>query len=78
LISLLAGRQNIIGYLAGMGYERLNWFHRWISRTLWLTATIHMGFWFRNWDQWHYIPHQLKSDPLVKRGFAAWFILTFI
>ena len=78
LIFLLAGRQNIIGYLAGMGYERLNWFHRWISRTLWLTATIHMGFWFRNWDQWHYIPYQLKNDPLVKRGFAAWCILTFI
>ncbi|OQD83818.1 hypothetical protein PENANT_c015G06168 [Penicillium antarcticum] len=78
LIFLLAGRQNIIGFLAGMSYASLNWYHRWISRTLWLTATIHMGFWFRNWDRWHYIVYQLKNDPLTKRGFAAWIILTFI
>jgi predicted ferric reductase len=78
LIFLLAGRQNIIGFLAGMSYASLNWYHRWISRTLWLTATIHMGFWFRDWDRWHYILYQLKNDPLTKRGFAAWIILTFI
>lgn len=78
LIFLLAGRQNIVGYLAGMGYERLNWFHRWVSRTLWLTATIHMGFWFRDWGQYDYITYQLKNDALAKRGFAAWIILSFI
>lgn len=78
LIFLLAGRQNIIGRLVGMSYERLNWFHRWIARTLWLTATIHMGFWFRNWGRYDYIAHQLKNDELTKRGFAAWCILTFI
>lgn len=78
LIFLLAGRQNIIGFLVGMSYARLNWFHRWISRTLWLTATIHMGFWFRNWARYDYITYQLKNDPLTRRGFAAWCILTFI
>ncbi|KAB8231940.1 ferric reductase family protein [Aspergillus alliaceus] len=78
LIFLLAGRQNIIGLLVGMSYERLNWFHRWISRTLWLTATIHMGFWFRSWGRYDYITYQLKNDPLSQRGFAAWCILTFI
>ncbi|KAJ6008706.1 hypothetical protein N7522_003722 [Penicillium canescens] len=78
LIFLLAGRQNIIGFMVGMSYASLNWYHRWISRTLWLTATIHMGFWFRDWDRWHYILYQLKNDPLTKRGFAAWIILTFI
>lgn len=78
LIFLLAGRQNIIGFLVGMSYERLNWFHRWVSRTLWLTTTIHMGFWFRNWGRYDYITYQLKNDPLSQRGFAAWIILTFI
>lgn len=78
LIFLLAGRRNIIGSLVGLSYERLNWFHRWISRTLWLTATIHMGFWFRNWAQYDYIVYQLQNDPLTQRGFAAWCILTFI
>ncbi|KAL4898752.1 metalloreductase [Aspergillus ambiguus] len=78
LIFLLAGRQNIIGFLVGMSYERLNWFHRWAARTLWLTATIHMGFWFRDWGRYDYIVHQLQNDALSKRGFAAWCILTFI
>lgn len=26
---LLARRRNIFEYLTGMGYERLNWLHRW-------------------------------------------------
>ncbi|KAJ9223965.1 hypothetical protein DTO027B5_3715 [Paecilomyces variotii] len=78
LIFLLAARQNIIGYLTGLSHERLNWFHRAIARTLWLSVTIHMGFWFRDWAQYDYITYQLKNDPLTKRGFAAWCILTFI
>lgn len=78
LIFLLAGRQNIIGFLAGMSYVSLNWYHRWVARTLWLTTTIHMAFWFRNWARWNYITYQLQNDPLTQRGFAAWIILTFI
>ncbi|KAJ5166227.1 uncharacterized protein N7482_005008 [Penicillium canariense] len=78
LIFLLAGRQNIIGFLADMSYASLNWFHRWVARTLWLTATIHMGFWFRDWARYDYISYQLHNDPLTKRGFAAWCILSFI
>jgi predicted ferric reductase len=78
LIFLLAGRQNIIGFLAGMSYADLNWFHRWAARTLWLTATIHMCFWFRDWARYDYIKYELYNDELTKRGFAAWCILTFI
>ncbi|KAJ5542589.1 hypothetical protein N7461_008592 [Penicillium sp. DV-2018c] len=78
LIFLLAGRQNIIGFLAGVSYVELNWYHRWVARTLWLTTTIHMAFWLRNWARWNYITYQLYNDPLTKRGFAAWIILTFI
>ncbi|KAL1849542.1 ferric-chelate reductase Frp1 [Paecilomyces lecythidis] len=37
-----------------------------------------MGFWFRDWAQYDYIRYQLKNDPITKRGFAAWCILTFI
>lgn len=78
LIFLLAGRQNIIGFLAGMSYASLNWFHRWVARTLWLTATIHMCFWFRDWGRYDYISYEIQNDELTKRGFAAWCILTFI
>jgi predicted ferric reductase len=78
LIFLLAGRQNIIGILAGMSYASLNWFHRWAARTLWLTATIHMCFWFRDWGRYNYISYEILNDDITKRGFAAWCILTFI
>ncbi|KAF7715354.1 Ferric reductase transmembrane component [Penicillium ucsense] len=78
LIFLLAGRQNIIGFLAGMSYASLNWYHRWAARTLWLTSTIHMCFWFRDWGRYDYIAYELVHDDLTKRGFAAWCLLTFI
>ncbi|ODH47141.1 hypothetical protein GX48_06736 [Paracoccidioides brasiliensis] len=78
LVILLSSKANIIGLLTGSSHERLNWLHRWVARTLWLTATIHMGFWFRSWDRYDYIALKLTADPLTQRGFAAWCILTFI
>ncbi|EEQ91698.2 metalloreductase [Blastomyces dermatitidis ER-3] len=78
LVILLSNKTNIIGLLIGSSYERLNWFHRWVARTMWLTATIHMGFWFRSWARYDYITVKLTTDPITQRGFAAWCILTFI
>lgn len=34
LIILLAGKRNIIGFVTGMGYERLAVWHRWVSLPL--------------------------------------------
>lgn len=44
LIFLLSGKNNVIGYLSGVSYERLNWLHRWAARCMLFTATIHMGY----------------------------------
>ena len=78
LVFLLAGKQNIISYLTGTSYERLNWLHRWVARILWMTVTIHMGFWFRSWARYNYIVTKLKTDYLTQTGFASWVILTAI
>ncbi|KIV85429.1 hypothetical protein PV11_01125 [Exophiala sideris] len=78
LIFLLAGKQNVIGFLSGIGYERLNWLHRWVARILWLTVTFHMGFWFSSWAQSDYILIQLKTDDMTQTGFAGWCTLTAI
>lgn len=78
LIFLLAAKNNFIGILAGTSYERLNWLHRWVARTLWLTTTIHMCFWFRSWGRYNYILKKLTTDKLTQTGFASWCILTFI
>ena len=78
LVVLLAGKNNIIGVLIGSSYERLSWLHRWTARILFLTVTIHMGFWFRSWARYNFIMHKLKQDLITQRGFAAWCILLWI
>lgn len=78
LVVLLSGKRNLIGWLTGTSYERLNWLHRWVSRVLFLTVTIHMGFWFVGWARYDYIKVKLTTDPITQRGFAAWCILLWI
>jgi predicted ferric reductase len=78
LIFLLAGKNNIIGYLTGVSYERLNWIHRWCARCMLLTATIHMGYFFADWAPFDYIGTQLKQNILVWRGLVAWAMLVWI
>ena len=78
LVFLLAGKNNIIGFLIGSSYERLNWLHRWTARVLFLTVTLHMGFWFVDWARYDYIKAKLSRDLITQRGFAAWCILLWI
>lgn len=78
LLFLLAGKRNIIGYLTGSSYERINWLHRWASRCLLLTATIHMGYWFADWAPYDYIGEKIRTDYITKHGVAAWAILVWI
>lgn len=78
LIFLLAGKNNIIGRLTGTSYERLNWIHRWCSRFLLITVTLHMGYWWANWRPYGYISVMSTTDPITIRGTAAWAILVWI
>ena len=78
LVILLAGKNNIVGWLTGVGYEKLNWLHRWVARILFLNVTIHMGFWFTDWARYDYIKVKLATDVITQRGFSAWCILLWI
>jgi predicted ferric reductase len=78
LIFLLAGKNNIVGYLTGISYERINWLHRWCARCLLLTTTIHMGYFFADWAPYDYIGVQLKENTLVWKGVVAWAVLVWI
>ncbi|KAJ4381369.1 ferric-chelate reductase Frp1 [Didymella sp. IMI 355093] len=78
LILLLSGKNNVIGCLTGISYERLNWLHRWTARCMLLTATIHMGYFLSVWAPYNYFPTQLKQNKLVWRGLAAWCVLVWI
>lgn len=77
-IFLLAGKNNLIGYVTGISYERLNWLHRWCARCLLLTTTIHMGYFFADWAPYDYIGTQLQQNKLVWRGIVAWAVLVWI
>ncbi|KAI9795314.1 MAG: hypothetical protein M1835_006029 [Candelina submexicana] len=78
LLFLLAGKNSIIGLLTGYSYERLNMPHRWAARCLLLTATLHMGYWFRDWARWDYIAEKIKEDSITVKGLIAWAILVWI
>lgn len=75
LIYLLSSKSNIIGALIGSSHERLNWFHRWVSRTLLLTVTVHGAFFFQEWVRADFVSFELKLMPMVKYGMGAWGIL---
>ncbi|KAF2749080.1 ferric-chelate reductase [Sporormia fimetaria CBS 119925] len=78
LIFLLAGKNNLIGYLVGISHERLNWIHRWCARCMLLTATLHMGYFFADWAPYDYIGTQIEINPIVWKGLAAWVVLAWI
>ncbi|RMZ74323.1 Ferric reductase transmembrane component 3 [Pyrenophora seminiperda CCB06] len=78
IIFLLAGKNNIIGWLSGVSYERLNWLHRWCARCMLLTATMHMGWFFSAWAPYDYIGYQLKHNRIAWKGLAAWCTLVWI
>lgn len=78
LIFLLAGKRNLIGYVTGTSYERLNWIHRWVSRSMFLTATMHLGHFLRTWARYDYVERKFKIDLISRRGLGAWCVLLWI
>ncbi|KAL3422334.1 ferric reductase like transmembrane component [Phlyctema vagabunda] len=78
LIVLLAGKRNIIGLIVGVGYERLNWLHRWVARALLFTILIHMGYWMTVWGKYDYIMVKMRTDYLTRIGMAAFGVLVWL
>ncbi len=75
LLYLLAGKTSVIALLTGTSHERLNWAHRWIARTMFVTASVH---------GWHFYTEYARADlagyffevmPMGKYGVAAWGLL---
>ncbi|KUJ10324.1 uncharacterized protein LY89DRAFT_787383 [Mollisia scopiformis] len=77
LIYLLSAKASVLGYFVGSSYERLNWLHRWVSRTLLVTVTIHGGFFMREWIKVDFFWSELRIMPMVTYGIIAWFILVW-
>ncbi|KAI9768955.1 MAG: hypothetical protein M1840_004551 [Geoglossum simile] len=78
LLFLLAGKKNIIGFLTGSSYERLNWLHRWVARCLFFTTLLHMGYFFASWARYDYIMVKIKTDAITQKGLGAGVVLLWI
>ena len=76
-IFLLAGKVNIGSLFLGSSYMDINWIHRWVSRTLFVTVTIHGTFFLREWIRADFVSLELEMMPMVKYGFGLWAVLAW-
>ncbi|KAM0712284.1 hypothetical protein Q7P37_011378 [Cladosporium fusiforme] len=77
-IYLLSCKFNPISILTGISYERLNWLHRWTARTVFLTVIVHWSFFFQEWVEADFVELQMEMMPMVKYGFGAWGVMTWM
>ena len=75
LLYLLACKVSVLGLLTGLSYERLNWLHRWVARTMLATAAVHWAFFYREWDLAGFVALEMRYMPVVRYGFGAWAVL---
>lgn len=78
LLILLAGKNNLIGFLTGTSYERLNVLHRWTSRILLLLATLHFGYQSYGWNEYGLMQLEWRTDSCTSTGIATYAILLWI
>lgn len=76
-IYLLAGKVNIASFLLGSSYFDVNWLHRWASRTLFVTVTIHGSFFLSEWVRADFVRIELEMMPMVKYGLGLWAVLAW-
>lgn len=75
LLYCLSGKFNIVSLLTGVSYERINWLHRWVARTMFLTVIVHWSFFFTEWSIANFVKFEIQMMPMVKYGFGAWGVL---
>ena len=75
LVYLLVSKT--LGLLSGLSYERLNWLHRWVARTLLITVTIHGAFFLSEWARADFVAMELQLMPMVRYGLGAWGVLVW-
>jgi hypothetical protein len=78
LLVLLAGKNNLVGYITGSSYERLNVLHRWVARMLLLLATLHFGYQSFGWNQYGLQQLEWDTDTCPPTGIAAYAILLWM
>lgn len=75
LLYLLASKSSVLGKIAGSSYERLNWLHRWVARTMFVTATIHGWHFYSEYQRADVVYYMFEMMPMIKYGLGAWAML---
>lgn len=78
LLFLLASKANVLGLLVGTSHERLNWFHRWVARTMFVTASVHGWHFYTQYVQAELLDDMIKMMPMIKYGLGAWSVLLWM
>jgi ferric-chelate reductase len=78
LLILLAGKNNLIGLVAGISYERLNVLHRWVARGALLLATLHVGYQNYGWNQYGLRHLEWTTDTCPPTGVGAYVLLCWL
>ena len=78
LVYLLAGKTSIVSYFIGSSYIDIIWLHKWVSRTLFVTVTVHGAFFIREWVRADFFQMELAMMPMVKYGLGLWGTLAWI
>jgi hypothetical protein len=78
LIYCLSCKINLISIITGISYERLNWLHRWVARTFFLTVVVHWSFFYQEWTIAHFVDFEMAMMPMVKYGFGAWGVISWM
>lgn len=68
LLILLAGKNNLLGYLVGVSYERLQVLHRWVSRVFLLSATLHGAYQAYGWKEYGLLQIEISTDSCIPTG----------
>lgn len=74
-IYLLSMKFNVVGFLIGSSHERLNWLHRCVARTMFVTATVHGWHFWTEWARADFVEYELQVMPSVRYGLGAWGVL---
>ena len=78
LLILLASKNNIIGTLTGVSFERLNVLHRWTARIMLFLAILHFGYQSYGWQRFGLMKLEWATDECPTTGIAAFVLLLWM
>ncbi|UKZ82761.1 hypothetical protein TrVFT333_010557 [Trichoderma virens FT-333] len=78
LLVLTSSKTSLISFLVNSSVERLNVYHRWVSRGLLLLATLHFGLQSHAWNLYGLMALEWQTDECPPTGMAAYALLLWM